>query len=347
MRNILIFASLIIILFHCGKSELDRAREIYKASSSQISRRQSALNLQDAINILEIYLQKNPDNTNAKILLWKCYIKQDNSRADSLRKVLLHNSDNLSSHLLDHLNDNDEIVREKIVSLIGDLDEPKVAPKLIKILKNDKYQNVQQAAAEALAKMQIEDAVPVLMEKLNSSYPTVRYYAVKALGYFDSESVSQKLVRVLEDADERIDIRHQAALAIGKTGDCSVETNLVNIYQDSENSDETKLLAAMALGILDNPIGFDFALKKANSEDNYITCLSIQALGYIQNSEAVPLLIDYLKYGNKANRQLAAEALGRIRDKRAIPALKNATADPIVEVSNSAKKALEQINQAN
>jgi len=253
---------------------------------------------------------------------------------------LLHEKQNVLPILLNHLEDRDEIVRQQIVTLIGELENPGSVPNLIKILEKDEYQNVQKAAAEALAKLKDRRAIPPLLEKLDSSYPLVRHYAVTALKNFNDDIIITKLLAILANTDETIDVRHQAALSLGKIGNKTAEPELLQIYQSPDQPVESKLLAATALGMLGNPIGFDFAMKFTDNDQAYLVGIALTALGHIKDAQALSILIDYLKYGNKAQRAIAAEALGNLGDSKAIPALQQAASDPISNVAEIAEESI-------
>ncbi len=343
MKNLIVIFSIISIILNCSKSEYEQAKEIYQRSTFQKNYSKESSNIDDAIAKLESTLQREPDNIEAKILLWKCYLKSDNPKHHQLRKLLLTEKHKLLKPLINHLDDRDETVRHQIVTLIGDLENSESVPALIKILEKDEYQNVQRAAAEALGKLKDNRAIPYLIAKLDSSYPLVRHYAVSALKNFNDALVIQKLLAILADSEETIDIRHQAALSLGEIGNKIAIPDLLKIYQSPDQPVESKLLAVITLGMLSNPIGFDFAMEFTHSDQPYLIGLALTALGHIKNSKALPTLIDYLKYGNKAQRAIAAEALGNLGDAQAIPPLKQVTSDPIQSVADAARKALNKL----
>jgi HEAT repeat protein len=343
MKNLIIIVTIISLILSCSKSEYERAKEIYQQSTFQKNYSKESSNIDDAIAKLESTLQREPDNIEAKILLWKCYLKSDNPKHHQLRNLLLAEKHKLLKPLLNHLDDRDEVVRQQIVSLIGELEDPNSVPTLIKILEKDEYHNVQRAAAEALGKLKDRQAILPLLSKLDSSYPLVRHYAVSALKNFNDTLIIQKLLVILANSEETIDIRHQAALSLGEIGNKIAIPDLLKIYQSPDQPVESKLLAVITLGMLSNPIGFDFAMEFTHSDQPYLIGLVLTALGHIKNSNGLPILIDYLKYGNKAQRAIAAEALGNLGDAQAISPLKQASSDPIQSVADAARKALNKL----
>lgn len=335
---------LLILILSCSKSEYEQAKEIYQRTPFQKkSNNNDATDLTDATNKLENVLKQNPENIDAKILLYKCYIKTKNPNSQNLYNQLLNQKATLLNSLLRHLDDRDEVVRQQIVTLIGDLENPESVPALITILEKDQYQNVQRAAAEALGKLQDKRAIPPLLEKLDSSSPLVRHYAVAALKNFNDALIIQKLLKVLSTPKETVDVRHQAAISLGEIGNTMAESELLKIYQAPEQPVESRLLAAVALGMLGNPPGFEFAMKQTNSNQPYLVGLALTVLGYTKNSKVLPVLIDYLKYGNKAQRAIAADALGNLGNAQAISILQQAITDPIQSVADAAQQSLDKL----
>lgn len=343
MKKFLIALFIVYLTLSCSKSDYEQSKEIYQRSTFQKNYQKESSSLEDAIKKLEIVVQQEPENLDAKILLWKCYLKIDDRKSQQLRSQLFDEKAELLNPLLNHLDDRDEVVRQQIVTLIGDLENSDAVPALIKILEEDEYQNVQRAAAEALTKLKDNRAIHPLLTKLDSSSPLVRHYAVAALKNFNNDLVIQKLLKILSDPEETIDVRHQAALSLGEIGNKTAEPELLKIYQSPDQPVESKLLAVTALGMFGNPIGFDFAMNFIASNQSYLVGLALTALGYSKNSQALPFLIEYLNYGNKAQRVIAAEALGNLGNPKAIPALNQSTSDPIPSVAQAAQQALKKL----
>ncbi len=345
MKNLWLLLFHMVLFLSCGQSEYEQAKEIYQRTAFQNKyNNKDATDLPDAISKLENFLKQNPENIDAKILLYKCYIKTGNPESQRIYNQLLNSKSNSLKTLLHQFDDRDEIVRQHIVTLIGELNDPEAALPLINILEKDEYQNVQRAAAEALGKLKDKRAIAPLIKKLDSPHPLVRHYAVSALKNFNDGLIIERLLGVLSKPDEAIDIRHQAALSLGEINNKLAEPELLKIFQAADQPSESKLLAAIVLGMLGNPIGFEAAMKQANSDQPYSVGLALTALGYSKNPKALPILIEYLSYGNKAQRTIAAEALGNLGNKEAIPSLKQAISDPIQSVAEAAQQALNKFD---
>ena len=128
MKNFLIITCLALLIFCCSKSEYEQASEIYNRTTFQKNLTSDSSNLNDAILKLKAVLQKEPENLDAQILLWKCYIKTDDPEQQQLHDQLLHENPKVLPVLLDHLDDRDEVVRQQIVTLIGEFKDPESVP---------------------------------------------------------------------------------------------------------------------------------------------------------------------------------------------------------------------------
>jgi HEAT repeat protein len=243
----------------------------------------------------------------------------------------------------------DELMRERMVNLFGDIaTEHEVAP-LIHILEIDENTKVQQAAAEVLARLGDAAAAPPLLKKLSSAQPTERFYASRVLSSFPRPEVAAALFSHLENPQETPEVRHQAAqslaaiIRMGFNDDDTFVQQLEQLLQDQAQPLSTKLLAALTLAALGHHSGYDLAMTNARSADTYLRGLAIIILGYIGDKEALPFLTDALQYGNKALRLQAAEALGRLGDAKALPSLYKALDDPSDAVREAAQKSINTI----
>ena len=118
--------------------------------------------------------------------------------------------------------------------------------------------------------------------------------AVLALGEFDSDLVSIKLVELLKNVDVSLNVRAAAARALGKIGDQSAIPDLLIAVLDKGT--DVRMAAFWALG----------------------------ELGY---QELIPELLFALQSNNDLERGIAATCLGLLRQKQGIPVLLNALKD--------------------
>lgn len=126
------------------------------------------------------------------------------------------------------------------------------------------------------------NAIPYFIRATNSDNECYRYLAVDALGEFESKIVVPVLISSLHD-DNSPDVRRLSAKLLGSIGDSSADSVLVKSLAD-----------------LDGNVKWE----------------ALVALGKLNNSKAIPYLIDSVKFGTKqAIRGEAATILVQIDKK--------------------------------
>ncbi|WP_292389478.1 HEAT repeat domain-containing protein [Methanosarcina sp. UBA5] len=183
-----------------------------------------------------------------------------------------------------------------------------------------------------------EPAVKPLIQALSSKDPEIRENAAITLGKIKDERAIDPLIKLL--TDEEWEVESAATNALVEIGKPAVEP-LIKILQD-ENEDsflQVKAIAVLA-GIKDERAIQPMiqALKEEPELD--------ADLGYnlsLMGESAVEPLIQALDDEDPKVRARAAEALGRIGDKRAVGPLTDALDDKDEMVRTFAKLGLENI----
>ncbi len=235
-------------------------------------------------------------------------------------------------------------------------------PILMKALR-DHDLCIQKKAGESLGKIG-EESVGPLLEALKSTNPVIRKGAAKALEFMSSD-VQQRAVRSLVPAfkgqdeyargeaamrlgemgriavpvlleclkDKDVDIRFKSLNALGVIGyvDSAVIDGISALFKDKQNF--VRLKASTVLGDIcgDNQSALPRLLSNMMSDDRDFLIGTIRALGNMgpAGEEAVPLLIQILKYENKKVREESVEALMKIGTLEAIEAAEQYTRQSI------------------
>jgi HEAT repeat protein len=197
-------------------------------------------------------------------------------------------------------------------------------------------------------------AEPVLAASLSDPDAVVRGAAAVALGRVAGASAVARLVPLLSDADRSV--RERAILAIGATGSAAGADVLLDLAQekgsrkDGAPGSETRALAILALAIshrygLDASFDARVADLVADAKKRDLADVGTAALvhrllagGTSLDAEALRAALD--ENAPAPQRARAVEALGRLRDKRAPAALRNAVGDSRVDTRRSAAIAL-------
>ena len=134
-----------------------------------------------------------------------------------------------------------------------------------------------------------------------------------ALGQIKPPGSLEILLSALRDGDSRI--RRSAAEALGALGDRQAVPALLSALHDEDGW--TRITAAEALGL-----GADPSLVRGLRELNKrIRRSAAEALGALGDRQAVPALLSALRDEDGGGGITAAQALGAIGDRQAVPAL--------------------------
>ncbi|CCI12431.1 putative Deoxyhypusine monooxygenase [Microcystis aeruginosa PCC 9806] len=224
------------------------------------------------------------------------------------------------------------------VELLGLTKSNQVVNELLKALKDSNW-FVRRSAAEALAEIGTETAIPGLLKALEDSNKYVRVCAAFALGNISSETAIPGLLKALEDSDE--DVSWNAVEALGKIG---TETAIPGLLKALEDSDEdVSWNAAFALGKIGSEAAIPELLKALDDSDWYVRRYAAFALGKIGSETAIPGLLKALEDSNEYVRRYAAFALGNIGSETAIPVLLKALEHFDGFVRSDAAEALAKI----
>ncbi|MDC7225886.1 MAG: HEAT repeat domain-containing protein [Spirochaetales bacterium] len=175
------------------------------------------------------------------------------------------------------------------------------------------------AALTALGKCGSEKSVDPLLDLLDDDdyYDELKPTIIRALGEIGSEQALDTLIDILDDVDEEKSWRWTACEALGKIGHVDALPVVKNALQDSDT-----YLRSYAVKALASFEGEDIEATLIQSlRDSFwrVRVSAAEALGEMQSSDAVDILIYKAKKDPENNVKLAAvKALGEIGDATAI-----------------------------
>ena len=272
--------------------------------------------------------------------------------------------------LTEALKDEDSNVRAKAVEGLASLGDSRAVEPLILTLR-DRDTRVRATTIEALSKLGDARAIDPLAKLLRDDAWDVRMAAVEALGKFKDTRVILHLVNCLKDKDR--DTRLAAVISIGRIGDAAAIEHLVLSLTDEH--DQIRQTAASVLRRLskewektEEARNAAAALRqRAQATDYWVRQAAVEVLVKIgevaaaQESEletklskaADPMqarkqttleaFLTCLEDGDRDLRQAAAEALGRLAEKRAATALAKHIQDKDESVRKAAAKSLQNV----
>ncbi len=227
----------------------------------------------------------------------------------------------------------------------------------------DRNQDVRQASAEALGNIGDGRAVEPLIAALEDNYMSGSYVA-EALGQLGDARAVEPLIKALkkDDAPSR---QRYAAEALGKIGDARALEPLIAAFYDArrtirvpgqrylnveDDSDFRRIVVASVARFGDLAISPLIARLEQGGKEDYVREMAAEALGKIGNARAVRPLVKALKKDAYIVRVAAAKALGQIGDVQAVKPLNQALKDALKTHSSrmqtAAAEGLKQIGVA-
>ena len=240
-------------------------------------------------------------------------------------------------------------------------------------LLNHKSGQVRLAAVEALGRLSTAAGAAPLRALLRDPLWDVRHAAVEALARLKDNQAVEALTRTLDDSDA--DVREATAIALGSLGDRRAIGPLVLALKDTTRG--VRRIAAAALSRIDENWSsspqareaaekLKLALHDRNPDVRYSVGQLLVSLGAMEPEAlpelalgegsastkekcrrlAVSLFLTILGDADRDLRQAAAEALGRLGERRAEPGLVRALSDPDDTVRAAAGWALQELAEA-
>ena len=222
--------------------------------------------------------------------------------------------------LFDMLDDPDCPKKSSAVEAVHTKDDPRIVPKLIKVLREDNNKYARSAAAVALGKIGDKRAVEPLIEIARKginrirvfNYPVDYYRSLEALGTLGDKRATDVLIKALHK--EHYSMRKRIAYSLGQIGDKRAVEPLIEVL---EGKHRTPFWLKAYLGGL----GMFFNMFSAMGDTIGDREGAASALGEIGDPRAIEPLIRAMKSRNKYIKSEAIDALGNFNNPKVIEAL--------------------------
>jgi HEAT repeat protein len=256
---------------------------------------------------------------------------------------------------------NDDKTRESARQRLAELGESAVQP-LIDTLRDAKAAPAERQAAQTALMAVGRPAVTGLIKIVDDGDPQVRAAAADTLGAIGDRAATRPLVRVLADKD--LAVRSRVAAALGALRDPESAPALTDVFRKDESLD-VRAAAATALARLGCRASVEPLLEGLQTEPPQMRLASAKALaimgemlasgvrGEICRARTGEALMTTLKDKDPAVRLAAVEALGALKDQRAVDPLVALLPDATVRMAaiksisqigtNHARRVLEQV----
>jgi HEAT repeat protein len=249
-------------------------------------------------------------------------------------------------YLIQKLDDPDYNYLESEMEELWIIGEPAVEP-LLKMMQEGKSSVSQVRAYRALLGIGNPAVIP-LTGLLAHQNRDVRFWAVFTLLGIGDSRAGEPLLEIINDPDDQI--RSTVISALGKVGEIKAVEPLKKIVL--ENLDiNVRAGAVSALAMLGEP-GLEKLLELLRNNDEQIRSIVANKLGEIREELAFEPLLELLSNDPDAGvRALAAEALGKIGDRKAVAELERVAQSDNAEipwgwnVRDYAQEALKQLKK--
>lgn len=246
------------------------------------------------------------------------------------------------SAVLAATSDADPVVRAEALGSLRAIQGPPSLEKLTEALRSDADPNVRWRAAIELEALKDKKAVPALIQALKDRSALVRGGAAEALKGIPDPQALSPLMHSLRDSDTSV--RRAATEGLGKIGDRQAVRPLTKVL--FHHDVQTRRRAAESLAKLKDPSSATALVRTFTDWDPKVRRTATETLIAIGNTEVVPLLIRRLRGLKPWTREHAAQALGGLKDPRAIEPLKVALQrEPYKTTRIAMEQALKDLGQ--
>jgi len=251
-------------------------------------------------------------------------------------------SDIYTTRLINYLRDDDGHVRAisaRALSRIGDI---KAVP-YIKELLLDPYEDVQEAAVEALSVLREGLDIKEILSWLKESEPSLRRSACRLLGLLKAEEAIHDVGFCIKDSDPSV--RKTAVEALRKIASNmnkgimeSAKRYLAQALTDEVR--DIRVAAIYSLGFIGGADVVQMMKSLLLDRDDFIKVAAIKVIGRSKDPSAVDDLIRMLDEPNGFVKSSAIEALSNLGHERAMKAIVGMLDDRDVEIKRTAIEAL-------
>lgn len=220
----------------------------------------------------------------------------------------------------------DEVIRQKAVTLMGRFSEQRFADQLVLSLTDESIA-VRVAAINSIVAIRPEKGIGPLISALDDSDIWIRTAAAQALGEYRREEAIEPLIRHLDS--DVTPVKIAAIEALGKAGGPKVGERLLLCVDDDDL--EIRRAAILALSEVEGEDVFAKLMESLQSEDWRLRAAAAVALGARRDRRALAALHELLTSDPDSYvQQSVVLALDRMGDVSSFPYLLSSLENPAI-----------------
>ncbi len=222
--------------------------------------------------------------------------------------------------------------------------------KLLELMQGEDILAINEAAKKIV--QYGKDAVPPLLELLESENRDSRAGALMALGYIRDPSAVDPILEYWrklgiiaqkEDTFAEKYLRHEIIRALGNLNDKKAVPLLQQSLETDDQYDRTRALISLAS--LGEDEAYKELLRTLKHDNGDIRNMAVQGLGKLARKESIDALVPLLSDEHWYVRDNAVEALGKIGGEKAYQEIKKLTQDENPFVQRTARETLESMKR--
>ncbi|HEY6839177.1 MAG TPA: HEAT repeat domain-containing protein, partial [Geobacteraceae bacterium] len=218
--------------------------------------------------------------------------------------------------------------KEAVDTLLAIPFTPDIAEALIQMLRSQDNAGMRNSAVETLERLG-GIALPTLSSYIDDDDQDVRKFVIDIMGVVCDPDTVPLLIKALSDPDPNVCAA--AAENLGKIGDARSMPYLLRALEKPELWLRYAILEALSK--IGKPVPFSSVAPLAG--ENFLKKAVFDCLGVIGDSEAIPLLIDGLQERARSNREAAAIALMKIKERLPPDALQSSLVMPLKSLAGT------------
>jgi HEAT repeat protein len=236
-----------------------------------------------------------------------------------------------------------------ILGFFNDREKSGLQARAIKAVsqREDESNETVLSALEYLGKMKSAEAVPIIMELLETEEKRFLSAGFRAIGSASSgdkklaDETAEFLVDYYNDRDPGSDNQGAIITAIGATGSSAGVEFLAEIAVNTDERFPLRIAALGALSKIGDPKGLDAIINCISANDPNVRSAAVGALGPFSGSSAESAILDAFRDSYYRTRIAAAQAGRERKFAAAVPFLKfRAERDDVPNVKDEAIRAL-------